>query len=143
MGSPLTLGKSKRWLARHRVTWGAPGRCAARECVQERRRAATERRFRQLVDRTGIVFSVLFFLSHSVLSASRSGIRQQAQLAHHCLLINMSLLLLLLLLATHTGEICVCILCVCVICTFMCMHHYVIMHPLMVTSPLSRYNVPI
>ena len=62
MGSPLTLGKSKRWLARHRVTWDAPDRCAARECVQERRRAATKRRITQLVDL--IVFSALSFLSH-------------------------------------------------------------------------------
>ena len=47
MGSPLTLGKSKRWLARRRVTCEAPDRCEARECVQERRRAATKRRITQ------------------------------------------------------------------------------------------------
>ena len=40
--SPLALQKSKRWLARHRITWDAPDRCAARECVQERWRAAHE-----------------------------------------------------------------------------------------------------
>ena len=62
MGSPLTLGKSKRWLARRRVTCEAPDRCEARECVQERRRAATKRRITQLVDL--IVFSALSFLSH-------------------------------------------------------------------------------
>ena len=61
MGSPLTLAKSKRWLPAIESSRGSPDQCSARECVQERRRAATKRRFRQLVDRTGIVFSALLF----------------------------------------------------------------------------------
>ena len=84
MGSPLTLGKSKRWLARHRVTWDAPDRCAARECVQERWRAAHEEEISS-ARRSYHFFLRWFFCPTPVLSVSRSGIRQQAQLAHHCL----------------------------------------------------------
>ena len=47
MGSPLTLAKSKRWLPAIESSRGSPDRCEARECVQERRRAATKRRITQ------------------------------------------------------------------------------------------------
>ena len=99
---------------------------------------------RSLVEHTGIVFSALaFFCPAVILSASRSGIRQQAHLAHHCLL-NCLCCCLCHFSLPHIQVSYVSACCVlCVICTFMCMHHYVIMHPLMVTSPLSGYNVPI
>ena len=42
MGSPLSLAKSKRWLPAIESSRESPDRCAARECVQERWRAAHE-----------------------------------------------------------------------------------------------------
>ena len=90
MGSPLTLGKSKRWLARRRVTCEAPDRCEARECVQERRRAATKRRITQALfflrsARRSDSFVCAGFSVPPLFCPRHAGNHQQAQLAHHCL----------------------------------------------------------
>ena len=87
--SPLTLGKSKRWQPAIESSRGSPDRCAEREYVQVRWRAAHERLVVILVSTSFFCsgfFCADFSVPPQILSVSRSGIRQQAHLAHHCLL---------------------------------------------------------
>ena len=147
--SPLTLGKLKRWQPAIESSRGSPDRCAEREYVQVRWRAAHEeissaRQLRKLH-----FFSLRWFFcptTNSVrvtLRDSTAGPTGSPLFVKNtslcCLCYCLCCCSLPHIQVSYVSACCV----LCVICMCMCIYHYVIMHPLMLISPLSRYNVPI